>query len=200
MTIDVNLEKTTEDFLEDIDEIIEDTMIQMFFLQPKNEEELEKAQEDANEYNSIFYAVPLSLKDKSDANCIGYKVESISQLQEVPAHEKPLFIDESIINDEMLALLASRKEQGIILNATHAYDTLENYFIAIGPENIENFDTEVLASLSMDKVVLQSGFPNSDFDEIYATVKKISDALFRPEQSIIARATKHTLELTGFKK
>jgi len=200
MTIDVNVEHTTEAFLEEIDEIIEDTMIQMFFLQPTNEEELEKAKEDAEEYSAIFYAAPLSLKDEIDTNCIGYRIESASQLQELPQLDKPLFIDESIMTDETVALLKERKEQGIILNATNTYDSLENFFVALGAENIDSFDAEVLATLSMDKIVLQSGFPKHDLDGIYTTVKKISDILFRPEQSIVARATKHTLQLTGFKK
>ncbi|MDM5270802.1 hypothetical protein PGH07_01270 [Sulfurovum sp. zt1-1] len=200
MTIDVNVEYTTEDFLDEIDEIIEDTMIQMFFLQPKNENELEKAKEDAEEYSALFYAIPLSFKDEIDANCIGYRIESASQLQDLPQLDKPLFIDESIIDDETVALLKERKEQGIILNATHAYESLENFFVALGAENIDSFDEEVLASLSMDKIVLQSGFPKHDFDDIYTSVKKFSNALFRPEESIVARATKHTLQLTGFKK
>jgi hypothetical protein len=200
MTIDVNVENTTKDFLEEIDEIIEDTMIQMFFLQPKNEEELEKAQEDAEEHNALFYAAPLSLRDEIDANCIGYRIETASQLQNLPQLDKPLFIDESIIDDETVALLKERNEQGIILNATDTYDSLENFFVALGAGNIDSFDTEALSSLSMDKIVFQSGFPTHNFDGLYTTAKKISAALFRPEESIVARATKHTLQMTGFKK
>lgn len=177
MTIDVNVEYTTEDFLEEIDEIIEDTMIQMFFLQPKNEEELEKAKEDAEEHNAIFYAAPLSLKDEIDANCIGYRVQSTSQLQNLPQLDKPLFIDETNLDDETVALLKERKEQGIILNATDTYDSLENFFVALGAENIDRFDTEALASLSMDKIVFQSGFPTHEFDGLYTTAKDLRSTL-----------------------
>lgn len=37
MTIDVNVKATNDDFLDEIDEIIEDTMVQIFFLQPEDE-------------------------------------------------------------------------------------------------------------------------------------------------------------------
>jgi len=200
MTIDVNVQTTNDDFLDEIDEIIEDTMVQMFFLQPRDADALEKAQEDAAEYSAIFYAAPLSLGMQSDANCIGYNVSDASALRDAPSLDKPLFIDEADLDDELRALLFERYERGVILNATHAHDDLERFFIAIGPSNVDAFDHEVLAALSMDKIMLQSGFPDHGFDEIYQTAKTISNAMFRPEQSIIARATKHALALTGFKK
>ena len=200
MTIDVNVKATNDDFLDEIDEIIEDTMIQMFFLQPEDGEALEKAKEDAGEYSALFYAAPLSLGMQTDANCIGYRVKNAAELADAPALGKPLFIEESDLDDALRALLAERGEKGVILNATHTHDDLENFYLAIGPANVEAFDHEALAALSMDRIMLQSGFPDYGFDEIMPTVKAISNAMFRPEQSIIARATKHALALTGFKK
>ena len=200
MTIDVNVKATTDDFLDDIDEIIEETMIQMFFLQPEDEAALEKAKEDAGEYSALFYAAPLALGLQNDANCIGYRVRSAEELNDAPAINKPLFVDEADLNDALQALLRERNAQGVILNATHAHDALENFYVAIGPSNVEAFDHDVLAAISMDKIMLQSGFPDNDFEEIMPAVKTISNAMFRPEQSIIARATKHALALTGFKK
>ncbi|WP_345980460.1 hypothetical protein [Sulfurimonas sp. HSL3-2] len=200
MTIDINVKETTEEFLDDIDEIIEDTMIQMFFLQPKDAAALEKAKADAQEYSAIFYAAPLSLKDSVDVNCVGFSIKESEELQDQPSLDKPLFIEESDLNDRMLAQLITRGDKGFVLNATHAHEGLENFFVAIGPANVGEFDPEVLSSLSMDKIVLQSSYPDHDFEEIFSTVKTLSDALLRPEQSIIARATKHTLNLSGFKK
>jgi len=200
MTIDVNVQTTNEDFLEEIDEIIEDTMVQMFFLQPRDEDALEKAQEDASEYSALFYAAPLSLGMQSDAKCIGYRVCSADELNSAPLLDKPLFIDETDLSDDLRSLLFERNERGVILNATKAHDDLERFYIAIGPGNVGKFEHEVLSALSMDRIMLQSGYPDHGFDEIFQTAKTISDALFRPEHSIIARATKHTLAMTGFKK
>ena len=200
MTIDVNVKAADADFLEEIDEIIEDTMVQMFFLQPEDAAALEKAKEGAEEYSALFYAVPLALRDAADANCVGYRIKSAGELKDSATLDKPLFIDESDLDDALEALLIEREESGFILNATRAHDRLERFFIAIGPSNVGAFAPEVLAALSMDKIALQSGYPDHGFDEIFPAVKRISDAMFRPEQSIIARATKHTLGLTGFKK
>ena len=44
MTIDVNLCNADEAFLADIEEIMEDTMVQMFILHPKTISEIEEAQ------------------------------------------------------------------------------------------------------------------------------------------------------------
>ncbi|MGE4473274.1 MAG: hypothetical protein AB7D20_10790, partial [Sulfuricurvum sp.] len=86
------------------------------------------------------------------------------------------------------------------LNATSANNALENFYVSLGAGTIGSFDTETLSALSMDRIVLQSNYPDHGFDEIFSTVKVISDAMFRPEQSIIARATKSSLELFGFRK
>ncbi|WP_345969264.1 hypothetical protein WCX72_07800 [Sulfurimonas sp. HSL1-6] len=200
MTIDVNVKATNEDFLDDIDEIIEDTMVQIFFLQPEDEAALEKAKEEAEEYTALFYTAPLSLGEQSDAKCVGYRVKNADELRAAPKAGKPLFVDEADLDDALRALLIERGDQGVILNATQAHEELEQFFIAIGPSNVNAFDHEVLAGLSMDKIMLQSGFPEHGFDEIFPAVKTISDAMFRPEHSIIARATKHALSLAGLKK
>jgi len=200
MTIDVNVKATDEDFLDEIDEIIEDTMVQMFFLQPEDAEALEKAKEDAEAYSAIFYAAPLALEQQTDAKCIGYRVSNADELRAASQTGKPLFIRETDLDVPLRELLIARGEKGVILDATQAHDDLENFFIAIGPANVGTFDHDVLAALPMDRIMLQSGYPDHGFDEIFGTVKTISNAMFRPEQSIIARATKHTLALTGFKK
>jgi len=200
MTIDVNVKATNDDFLDEIDEIIEDTMVQMFFLQPEDAEAMEKAKAEAEAYSALFYAAPLALRASADANCVGYRVRTAEALQELPPLDKPLFIDEADLDDGLQSLLIARGDKGVILNATRAHDALEHFFVAIGPSNVGLFDPETLAALSMDRIVLQSGFPDHGFDEIFPAVKRVSDAMFRPEQSIIARATKHTLALAGFKK
>jgi hypothetical protein len=200
MTIDVNVQSTDDAFLDEIDEIIEDTMVQMFFLQPRDAQALESAKEDAGEYSALFYAAPLALKAQTDANCIGYRVTEHTQLQSLPPLDKPLFVDEADLDDALQSLLIERGDQGVILGATHPHDALERFFIAIGPSNVDAFDPDALAQLSMERIVVQSAYPEHGFDEINGAVKTVSNAMFRPEESIIARATKQTLTLTGFKK
>jgi hypothetical protein len=52
----------------------------------------------------------------------------------------------------------------------------------------------------MEKLVMQSGYPEYGFEEIFETSKAISDVMFRPDPSILAAATKSALTLLGFNK
>ena len=199
MTVDVNVTRTDEEMLDDLDEIMEDTMVQLFVLQPRDAEALESAQEAAGEHGALFYCAPLSLKSEADANCVAYYLDDPEALGELP-EGKPLFVDASKLDDTLIAALGKSGCRGIILGADDTFNALEAFHIAIGPENVGSFERDALAALPMDRIVLQSGYPGFGFDAIYTTVKKISDTMFRPEQSIIARATQSSLRLFGFKK
>ncbi len=194
MTVDVNLKKIDDYFIEEIDEIMEDTMVQLFVTHPQSEDEIARVQEHANDLDALFYTVPLKLRNLADANCVGYSVTCNDNLD--AESDKPLFIDEA----ELTCKEKLQKHRGIILNATQPHDDLEHFFISIGPATIDVFDNDALNQLSMDTLVLQSDYPAHGFEMMFQTAKKISDAMFRPEQSIIARATKSTLVLLGFKK
>jgi len=196
MTIDVNLCNTDQDFFDNLDEIIEDTMVQMFILHPKTISEIEQTQKIADEYESIFYSVPLHLQDKADGKCVAFSI--VSDEDSVTMSDKPIVIDEAYLNETLIDSLGECR--GIILNATYEHENLPNFYLAMGSRTIGAFDTEVLAQMSMDRIVLQSTYPNHGFEEIMECVKVISNAMFRPEQSIIARATKSSLELFGFRK
>lgn len=200
MTIDVNVNDIDEATLEDIDEIIEDTMVQMFFLQPKDAAQLASAKAVCAEHEPFFYAAPATLAESADANCIGYRVSVPEDLTSEAIADKPLFVEESDLDEAMTAALKNAEAKGIVLDAVQPHETLESFYLAIGPGNVKAFNSEALSGISMDRIALQSGFPDHGFDEIFGAVKTVSDALFRPEQSIIARATKQTLHLTGFKK
>lgn len=193
MIVDVDVQAVDASFLDDLDDLMEDTMVQMFILQPRSAEALEVAKAYAAEHESIFYAAPQSLFDPSDANCVALRVDG-----PLLPGDKPLFVDASWLEDDTLrADLAGRR--GIILGAVRPYDELTGFFLALEPGNIAQFDAQALNALSMDAIVLGSGYPGHAIASIHTTVKAISDAMFRPEQSISARATKNSLELLGFR-
>ena len=199
MTIDINVNHLDETFLDDIEEIMEDTMVQMFILHPKDKASLETAQSQAAEYSAVFYSVPLELLSEADDNCIGINLSSTSTL-DANTLGKTLFIDENDLNDTTIQALSDKTIKGVILNATGPHPGLEHLHLSIGPDTVKQFDPEALNTLPMDRILLQSSYPGNGFEAIYATVKTISDAMFRPEQSIVARATKHSLQLLGFSK
>ena len=197
MTIDMNLKNPDDAFFEDIEEIMEDQMIQMFVPHPGTSDEIGRIQELAAQYQSLFYTLPLSFMDLSDAGCVGFRITPTDTFGE-GNYGKTLFIDEADLATIPHAQLATL-ESGIILNATHTHETLPALHVSLGADAISAFDTEALSALPMDRIVLQSAYPDNDFDALHDTVKSISDAMFRPEQSIIARATKSSLTLLGFR-
>jgi hypothetical protein len=199
MTVDVNVLEADENLLEEIDEIMEETMVQLFILQPRTADQLASAKAAAQEHTALFYAAPLSLRHDADENCVGFFVDRPELLYELEI-TKPLFVDETQLDGKLLALLRATHPKGIVLNATKVHEGLERFLFAIGPGSVDAFDAEELAGLSMDRIVLQSGYPGYGFEQIHATARCISDAMLRPEQSIIANATRNALMLLGFMK
>jgi len=198
MTVDVNVRSADAAFLDDIDEIIEETMVQMFILQPRDRDELEAAKRQANEHPPLFYCAPLTLGSETDGNCVALFVDDADALASSQLPERPLFVDEARLDETTVRSLGGHR--GVILNATRPHDELGGFFIAIGPGNVGKFDPDSLAALPMERIVLQSGYPEYGFDEILLAVKAVSDTMFRPDESIVAAATKSALTLLGFKK
>jgi hypothetical protein len=199
MTIDVNVKQLDHTFLDDIDEIIEDTMVQIFIVHPTTQEEIERVNAEAMQHNSIFYTVPYTLRESASEKCIGYTLDT-SDLSGIELlKDKVVFIEEADLTEELRIQMQDPSMKGIILNPTSEHQELEHFLLAFGPDTLDHFDAELLSGLSMDRLVLQSGYPENDFETLYETAKKISDVMFRPEHSIIARATKSSLELFGLR-
>jgi len=193
MTIDVNVLNADEDFLDDIDEVIEDTMVQIFLLRSTNQTELQNVKEKAACHNSLFYYAPISLIESIDSKCKALLVQNTQELE--IACDMPIYIDAQLLDEESIATLKKSKRRGIILNATKTYEELENFCICLTNHNIEMFEENQIAELPMQRIVLSSQYPKSTFAEIFTLSKKISDKNFRPDPSIIATATKNSLAL-----
>lgn len=199
MTIDVNVKQLDDRFLDDIDEIIEDTMVQIFIVHPISQEEIESVKHEAMQQNSIFYTVPYKLRESASQKCIGYTIDANDLFDIEQLQDKVVFIDEADLTPDMITKLQDPSIKGIILNPTTDHHELGDFLLSFGTDTLDHFDTEVLGTLSMDHLVLQSGYPDNTFDTLHETAKKISDVMFRPEHSIIARATKSSLELFGLR-
>lgn len=200
MTIDVNLNRTDEAFFEELDDIIEETMVQMFIMHPANADEIEEAKTIARNHQELFYSAPVEFAEQVDENCVAFSVRDTDGLHFRQFPQKPLFIDESVLNSELKEALQKKPYRGIILNATQAHDDLPGLHLSLGQNTIDRFDTPALNKLPMERIVLQSHYPQHSFESLSDTVKSISNAMFRPEQSIIAQATKSSLELFGFRR
>jgi hypothetical protein len=199
MTIDVNVKELDHTFLDDIDEIIEDTMVQIFIVHPSTQEEIERVKDEAMQHNSIFYTVPYTLRESASDKCIGYKLDTDDLSDIELLKDKVVFVEESDLTEELRTKMQDPSMKGIILNPTSENKELGHFLLSFGPNTLDHFDAELLSGLSMDRLALQSGYPENDFETLYETAKKISDIMFRPEHSIIARATKSSLELFGLR-
>lgn len=197
MIVDAYVKELDSALLEDLDEIKEDSNVDIFIIHPRDETTLEEIQKIVSQINGLFYCAPISLKEKCNDKCLAYFLDDISLLDD--AITTPLYINADDLTPELQEKLIHEDHKGIILNATQLYEDLANFFVAIGPSNVSEFDLAVLANVSMDKIVLQSAYPEHDFEDIFQSVKVISSTLFRPEESIIARATLHILTLFGLK-
>lgn len=200
MTIDVHVKRLDEIFPEEIDEIMEDTMVQLFVVHPATEQEIESVQQEAMRHNGIYYTMPYRLRELSAQKCIGYKIGPDDRIDPDIPEQKAIFVDESDLTPQLEAQLREASLQGIILNPTRIHPKLKHFLLSFGSETLEHFDAEAVASLTMDALVLESGYPDHGFTSLYDTAKKISDIMFRPEQSIIARSTQSALKLFGLRQ
>jgi len=197
MTVDVYVKAIDDAFIDDIDEIKEDTMVEIFLVHPRDTKTIEQTKEAAEKLHGLFYCAPLSLRSECDERCLAYFLDDAAVLD--GPIDKPLYVEADDLSPELMARLIGGGYKGIILNAEELYEQIPDFFIAIGPSNVNAFDMAVLANASMDRIVLQSAYPQHGFEEIFESVKVISSSLFRPEESIIARATLHSLKLFGLK-
>jgi len=200
MTVDFCLQDIDDEFLDEIDEIMEDTMIQIFVVHVTDREVLERIKKSAKNLNALYYAVTVDLQEDIDENCIGYIVEDETSLSKLKESDKAILVEENSLSEAFVSTLKENSYKGIIFNATHLHEELENFYLSLGAKNISKIEPTSLEKISMDSIVLQSTYPEFSFESITDTVKVISDTLFRPEQSIIARATKSSLNLLNLYK
>jgi hypothetical protein len=64
MVLDMNIELSgiDEEFLENLAELIEDTRVEYFIINPRNKEDLQKAQELCFEVERFKYTLPVEFK------------------------------------------------------------------------------------------------------------------------------------------
>lgn len=191
MTVDVQVNDYDDEFIDNIEDIVEETLVGMFILHPKDESSLQDVQSLSMQHPNIYYAIPSTLLEKKCEKCVAVVISKEEELQNV--NNDVIMVEEKIVDESMSNALQNHK--GIILNATKNHDDLENFFVSISPGTVDIYDKDQLNKLSMKKLALQSGYPQHQFDDVYTCVEKISHAMFRSEQSITLEATKNTLQL-----
>ena len=80
MVLDMNIELSgiDEEFLENLAELIEDTRVEYFIINPRNKEDLQKAQELCSEVERFKYTLPIEFKSLQDKNCVAIRITNLT--------------------------------------------------------------------------------------------------------------------------
>lgn len=201
MVLDMNIELAgiDEEFLENFAELIEDTRVEYFIINPRSKEDLQRTQELALEYERFKYTLPIEFKDLKDENCVAMR---ISKAQELPlVEDMPVVIDSNDLNDEFIDELNKSGIKGVILDAKESDNRLTNFAYSVSHDSLNNWTKKGITDTDYNRMALQSDYPEYSYDELFdVLLKNISDLTFRAEQSIAAGGTRTVLKIFGFFK
>lgn len=198
MILDMNigLGGIDDEFLEDLDELIEDTRVEYFVINPKNKEELNKTQMICERNQRFKYTLPIEYFDFKDKNCVALLISHIDELKLV--EQLPVVIDSQYLDKKFIDILNSTLTKGIILNAKESDNKLENFVYAVSYDSINKWTNKGMMNTDYNKLGLQSNYPNYSYDEfVDGLLKDMSDMTFRAEQTIAAGGTRTILKTFG---
>lgn len=201
MVLDMNIELSgiDEEFLENLAELIEDTRVEYFIINPRNKEDLQKAKELCAEVERFKYTLPVEFKKQKDKNCVAIRITNAHELTLI--ENMPLVIDSKDLTDEFIELLNKSGIKGVILDAKQSDNRLESFAYSISFDSLNNWTKKGITDTDYNRIALQSDYPKYSYDELFdVLLKKISDLTFRAEQTIAAGGTRTILKTFGFFK
>ena len=131
MVLDMNIELTgiDEEFLENFAELIEDTRVEYFIINPRSKEDLQRTQELCEEFERFKYTLPIEFKDLKDKNCVAMR---ITKAQELPLVENmPLVIDSKDLTDEFIDKINKSAIKGVVLDSKESDNRLVNFAYSV---------------------------------------------------------------------
>lgn len=198
MIFDMNLklEGINEEFLEELDEIIEEFRVEYFMINPTTQVDLIKTQLLCKEYNRFYYSLPIAFKELKDENALALQISSIDQLKSVD--DMPLIIESSDLNDDFIEALNATDIKGVILNAKQNDSRLTNFAYSISQSSMQEWEQVFIGKLDYAKLAVQSDYPSQEYDAFIDNFfKELSDLTFRAEQTIAAGGTRTLLKMFG---
>ncbi|XPV69685.1 MAG: hypothetical protein ACNI25_03730 [Halarcobacter sp.] len=198
MVLDMNikLDGIDEDFLEDLDELIEDTRVEYFIINPKTKEQLDRTLEICSEYERFRYTLPIEFKEFKTNSCVAYSISKPSQVDLL--EDMPLVISSKSLSDEFIDLLNDKEIKGVVLDAKQSDNKLKNFAYAVSHNSFKHWTKKGMTDTDYNKLALQSDYPNFSYDELFdVLLKDMSDLTFRAEQSIASGGTRTVLKTFG---
>ena len=201
MVLDMNIELAgiDEEFLENFAELIEDTRVEYFIINPRSKENLQRTQELSEEFERFKYTLPIEFKDLKDENCVAMRITKAQELALV--EDMPVVIDSNDLNNEFIDELNKSGIKGVILDAKESDNRLVNFAYSVSHNSLNNWTKKGITDTDYNRIALQSDYPKYSYDELFdVLLKNISDLTFRAEQSIAAGGTRTVLKTFGFFK
>lgn len=198
MILDMNikLDGIDEEFLEELDELIEDTRVEYFIINPKTKDELQKTQDICIENERFKYTLPIKFKDIKDKNCIALSLAQVEELDFIDA--LPLVIESCKLDDEFIRILNDKGIKGVILDAKESDNRLNNFAYSISQKSLKQWSKKGITDTDFNKLALQSDYPTQSYDDfLEVMLKEISELTFRAEQTIAAGGTRTVLKTFG---
>lgn len=195
MILDMNIELSgiDKEFLDELDEFIEDTRVEYFVINPSSKDELEKTLKLCKEFRRFKYSLPVQYLEVMDKNCIALKVSQISDLELI--EDMPVVVDSESLDKEFIEVLNSKRNKGVVLNAKESDKVLENFAYSISHDSLKQWTQRGIKETDFNKIALQSDYPKYSYDDLIDTLlKDISDLTFRAEQSIASGGTRTLLK------
>jgi hypothetical protein len=198
MILDMNikLEGINKDFLEELDELIEDTRVEYFIINPLTKDEVKKTKSICHESERFKYTLPIEFKDLRDDNCIAMK---ITQPQEITlVQNSPIVVISKYLTDNFIEVLNDSGIRGVVLDAKESDNRLINFTYAISHNSLANWSKSGITHTDYNRLALQSDYPTYSYNELIdGLLKDISDLTFRAEQTIAAGGTRTILRTFG---
>lgn len=191
--MNITLKGIDENFLEDLEELIEDTRVEYFIINLKNQDKIKETQELCKKYLRFKYTLPIIFKEDKDKNCVAIQVEKISDLESID--NLPIVIESENLNEEFISFLNNKDIKGVVLNAQEKDNKLENFVFSISYDSVKSWNQLVIKNCDYNKLAIQSNYPKYNYDELLNLLKDISDLTFRAEQSIASGSTRTLLKM-----
>jgi len=198
MVLDMNIhiKGIDEKFLEELDELIEETRVEYFIINPTTQDELENTKNICSEYERFKYTVPIAFISSKDDNCVAVQIKHIDEL--ILINNQPLVIQSKVLDDNFIKVLNKSDVRGVILNAKESDNRLLNFTYSISHESLQDWTKKGLTDTDYNRLALQSDYPKYSYDELFdELLKNMSDMTFRAEQTIAAGGTRTILKTFG---
>ena len=194
--MNINLAGIDDEFLNELDELIEETRVEYFIINPSTKEEIDKTQAICKEYERFKYTLPVQFTEQKDLNCMAIKIQQENEIDLVK--NIPLVIDSSDLNDSFITSLNNKDVVGIVLNSKESDSALVNFTYCISHNSLKKWTKKALTDTDYNRLALQSDYPNFSYDELFDNLlKDMSDITFRAEQTIAAGGTRTILKMFG---